>query len=76
MSRRSLEHQCQFANGDACRVQGMINGRAVRFNATFLNLQHEVDGEQTCIVRINGQDPWSSRRNNVINVPFNTIKYK
>ena len=79
MSRsRRLDYDNPFTNGDPCRVVGMVRGRSLHLNATYIGIERNVSEEPTyaVIVRINGQDPWTNKANGVISVPFDTVKHK
>jgi hypothetical protein len=74
MSRRCLEDYT-FNHNDACRVSGTVKGRYVKLNATFIKMQKSTpDGEEQCLVRIVGGDPWSTRTNVTLVVPLSIVR--
>jgi hypothetical protein len=55
----------------------MVKGRSLHVNATFIKMQKPTSGgEDMCLVRIVGGDPWSTRTNVTLVVPLSTLKRK
>lgn len=75
MPRRRIEDWCPFNRGDRCLVNGMVKGRSLHVNATFIKMQKPTaDGDEQCLVQILGGDPWSKRTDVTLVVPLGTLK--